>query len=155
MPRPRERVCLQDGLKGFEPAARQGFMRPGLNVGPRRIRWTHSYWGEIASGISVDMNVNYEGWLRIQLGSQIAIGLTAGKPYDVVMLRHLSVLRLASRANRSALRRLWFSWNSGSAWRSAIVCRAPTGFWAFRSVSSAICCSAVRFGLVIADDPCT
>jgi hypothetical protein len=28
----------------------------------------------------------------------------------------------ASRSNRSALRRLWISWNSGSAWLSAIVC---------------------------------
>lgn len=36
----------------------------------RGIRWTHSYWGEIASGlISADMGGQDEGWFRIQLGS--------------------------------------------------------------------------------------
>jgi hypothetical protein len=34
----------------------------------------------------------------------------------------------ASRASLSALRRLWFSWNSGSAWWSDIVCLDAVGF---------------------------
>jgi hypothetical protein len=46
MPRPRERVCLQDGLKlDLNRLARQGFVRSGANIGLRGIRWTHSYWG--------------------------------------------------------------------------------------------------------------
>ena len=71
MPRPRERVCLQDGLKlDLNRLARQGFVRRGTNIGGRGIKWTHSYWGEIATGtISADMSGPNEGWFRIQLGS--------------------------------------------------------------------------------------
>ena len=71
MPRPRERVCLQDGLKlDLNRLARKGFIKHGANVGVRGIKWTHSYWGEIASGtISADMSGPHEGWFRIQLGS--------------------------------------------------------------------------------------
>jgi hypothetical protein len=61
---------LQDGLKlDLNRLARQGFRR-SANIGSRGIRWTHSYWGEIASGtISADMSGPHEGWFRIQLGS--------------------------------------------------------------------------------------
>ena len=71
MPRPRERVCLQDGLKlDLNRLARKGFVKHGANIGVRGIRWTHSYWGEIATGnISADMSGKDEGWFRIQLGS--------------------------------------------------------------------------------------
>src|SRR3954453_1158380 len=71
MPRPRERVCLQDGLKlDLNKLARNGFVRPGSQTGGRGIRWTHSYWGEIATGIiSADMSGNSEGWFRVQLGN--------------------------------------------------------------------------------------
>jgi hypothetical protein len=71
MTRPRQRVCLQDGLKlDLNRLARKGFVRRGTNSGGRGITWTHSYWGEIASGtISADMSGQNEGWLRIQLGS--------------------------------------------------------------------------------------
>jgi len=71
MPRSRERVCLQDGLKlDLNRLARQGFVRRGANIGGRGIKWTHSYWGEIATGtISADMSGPHEGWFRIQLGS--------------------------------------------------------------------------------------
>jgi hypothetical protein len=62
-----------------------------------------------------------------------------------------------SRASRSALRRLWFSWNSGSAWLSDIVCLDASGLRAFRSASSATCCSADRLpagrGPVISPSP--
>jgi hypothetical protein len=80
MPRPRERVCLQDGLKlDLNRLARKGFIKPGANIGARGITWTHSYWGEIANGvISADMSEPNEGWLRIQLGSLdqwVTIGL--------------------------------------------------------------------------------
>ena len=71
MPRTRERVCLQDGLKlDLNRLARKGFIKPGETIGARGIAWTHSYWGEIASGIiSADMSGQGEGWLRIQLGN--------------------------------------------------------------------------------------
>ena len=68
MGRARERVCLQDGLKlDLNQLARQGFVRRGANIGGRGIKWTHSYWGEIASEMtSADMRMR--AWLRIQLG---------------------------------------------------------------------------------------
>jgi hypothetical protein len=71
MPRPRERVCLQDGLKlDLNRLARKGFIKRGANIGGRGITWTHSYWGDVATGaISVDMSGKDEGWFRIQLGS--------------------------------------------------------------------------------------
>jgi hypothetical protein len=71
MPRPRERVCLQDGLKlDLNRLARKGFIQPGANIGARGIAWTHSYWGEIATGIiSADISGESEGWLRIKLGN--------------------------------------------------------------------------------------
>ena len=71
MPRPRERVCLQDGLKlDLNRLARKGFIKHGASIGVRGITWTHSYWGEIATGtISADMSGPHEGWFRIQLGS--------------------------------------------------------------------------------------
>src|SRR5262245_5912738 len=36
MPRPRYRVCLEDGLK-----LREGFIKFGANIGERRIAWYH------------------------------------------------------------------------------------------------------------------
>ena len=71
MPRLRTRVCLQDGLKlDLNVLARRGFIKFGANIGARGIAWTHSYWGEIASGIIIaDMSGQSEGWLRIQLGT--------------------------------------------------------------------------------------
>ena len=71
MARPRQRVCLQDGLKlDLNRLAQNGFIKRGANNGSRGIRWTHSYWGEIATGtISADMSGRDGGWFRIQLGS--------------------------------------------------------------------------------------
>ena len=67
MPRPRERVCLQDGLKlDLNRLAKKGFIKLGANIGGRGITWTNSYWGEIATGIiSADMSGPHEGWFRI------------------------------------------------------------------------------------------
>jgi hypothetical protein len=71
MARSRERVCLQDGLKlDLNRLAQRGFIKRGANIGGRGIAWTHSYWGEIASGtISADLSGLHEGWLRVQLGN--------------------------------------------------------------------------------------
>jgi hypothetical protein len=72
MPKPRHRVCLQDGLKlDLNKLACQGWIRPGAKAGPHPIRWTYSYTGEeIASGlINANIEGEYEGSLPIQIGS--------------------------------------------------------------------------------------
>ncbi len=69
MRRPRERVCLQDGLKlNLNRLARNGFIRRGARSGPTGIRWISTYWDEeIASGvITANMSGDHEGWLRLQ-----------------------------------------------------------------------------------------
>src|SRR5438093_10797984 len=85
---------------------------------------------------------------RIALG----FGDLFGRPKPVRRFCHFftfSPSSTASRASLSALRRLWFAWNSGSAWLSDIVCLDESGWRARRSSSSASCCSADRFGLII------
>lgn len=69
MPRPRERVCLQDGLKlDLNRLVRRGFIQRGARSGPVGIRWSHGYWGEIATGIiTADLSSISGGWLRLQL----------------------------------------------------------------------------------------
>jgi hypothetical protein len=65
MPRPRRRVCLEEGLRlDLTLLMRWGFLRPGLKVGPNSIGWTHSYAGyEVASGeitaLKPDTTVGY------------------------------------------------------------------------------------------------
>jgi hypothetical protein len=46
-------------------------LRPGRGQHRSRgISWTHSHWGEIASGlITADMSGEHIGWLRIVIGS--------------------------------------------------------------------------------------
>jgi hypothetical protein len=71
MPRPRQRVRLQDGLKlDLNKLIRQRLIRPGAKAGPYLIRWTYTYTGEeIASAvITANMENKYEGELRIQIG---------------------------------------------------------------------------------------
>ena len=69
MPRSRERVCLQDGLKlDLNRLARNGFIRRGARSSPMGIRWHSTYWDrELASGqITADMSGPQEGWLRLE-----------------------------------------------------------------------------------------
>jgi hypothetical protein len=69
MPRPRQRACLQDGLKlDLNRLARRGYIRRGVKSGPVGIRWISTYWEEeIASGvITADMSGEHEGWLRLR-----------------------------------------------------------------------------------------
>ena len=64
MPRPRQRVCLQDGLKlDLNRLIRQGTVRPGTRTGPYLFRWTNNYTGEVvASGeITSDLCSREEG----------------------------------------------------------------------------------------------
>jgi hypothetical protein len=70
MPRPRQRVCLESGLRlDLNKLRRQGLIRPGTKCGVF-IRWANTHTGEeIAQGvITSNMEGKYEGWLRIQLG---------------------------------------------------------------------------------------
>jgi hypothetical protein len=72
MPRARQRVCLEAGLKlDINRLIRKGVMRPGVRSGPFQISWTNNYTGEIiASGlITANMEGLYQGWFRFQLGS--------------------------------------------------------------------------------------
>jgi hypothetical protein len=42
MSRPRQRVCLQDGLKlDLNQLARQGFIKFGADIGARGILWSN------------------------------------------------------------------------------------------------------------------
>jgi hypothetical protein len=70
MPRPRHRVCLQDGLKlDLNHLARKGFIKFGANIGARGISWSNSHRGEIASGvITADMTDPSHAWFRIANG---------------------------------------------------------------------------------------
>ena len=71
MPRPRQRACLESGLKlDLNRLRRQGGVQPGAKVGPNVIRWTNTYTGEqTASGlITANMEGQFQGWFRIQLG---------------------------------------------------------------------------------------
>ena len=82
MGRLRERVCLQDGLKlDLNRLARQGLVRNGSNLGPRGIRWTHSYWGEVGvATITADLGGGSEGWLRLRMADLDQIITLAARP---------------------------------------------------------------------------
>jgi hypothetical protein len=71
VPRPRQRACLQDGLKlDINKLARHGLFLPRTKVGPHTISWTNSYTGEVTANglITAHAQSDYGGWLRIQLG---------------------------------------------------------------------------------------
>src|SRR5215468_5209999 len=70
MPRQRQRVRLEDGVKlDLNKLVRRGFVQPGGMTGPVGIRWTHTYWGDIGTGlIWADMTGDWEGTFRIMLG---------------------------------------------------------------------------------------
>jgi hypothetical protein len=70
MPRPLQRVRLENGLKlDLNNLGRRGFVRRGVVTGPIGITWTSSYWGEIASGVIwANMADPSNGWFRIKIG---------------------------------------------------------------------------------------
>jgi hypothetical protein len=70
MPRPRSRVCLQDGLKlDLNYLARKGFIKFGANIGARGISWSNAHRGEIASDvIAADMTEPSHAWFRVAMG---------------------------------------------------------------------------------------
>src|SRR6476620_2663079 len=70
MPRSRQRICLQEGLKlDINLLARRGLIMPGSASGPHAIRWVNSDGEVMAKGwISADMRGDTEGSLHIQIG---------------------------------------------------------------------------------------
>ena len=119
MPKPRQRTCLNQGLKmDLNKLRRQGFVRPGARSGPNGIRWSSSYWGEIASGfITANMEGIWEGWFCIQLGDFHQCLTLVARPrhfggcqwYFVctVMNRYCSVVWLPPGASRFCSRQKW------------------------------------------------
>jgi hypothetical protein len=120
MSRPRQRVCLEAGLKlDLNRLIRQGAMRPGVRSGPFHISWTNNYTGEVvASGlITGNMEGRYQGWFRIQLSSLDQwIDLTpqprhfGGRQWYFecpVTHRRCSVLWMPPGANRFCSRQTW------------------------------------------------
>jgi hypothetical protein len=71
MPKQRERICLEAGLKlDLNRLQRRGVVRPGSRTGPTAHYWGNLYAGEILRAtISANMEDGSVGWFRIQLGS--------------------------------------------------------------------------------------
>jgi hypothetical protein len=71
MPRQRQRVTLESGLKlDLNELMRQNLLQPGRRFGPYRTRWTNNYTGEEVATALISGNMGPEqGWLRIQLES--------------------------------------------------------------------------------------
>jgi hypothetical protein len=71
MPRVRQRVCLESGLKlDLNKLMRQRLLQPGCRVGPYYFRWTNTYTGEQVATALISANMGpQQGWLRIQLGN--------------------------------------------------------------------------------------
>jgi hypothetical protein len=72
MPRPRQRVCLQEGLKlELNRLIRRGTVRPSTKTGPHLIQWTNSYTGELVAVGEITANLcgSEEGWFRFQAGN--------------------------------------------------------------------------------------
>ena len=70
MPRPRQRICLQGGLRlDVNSLVRRGVFRLGTSIG--LIQFSNSHTGEnVASGyISAGSEAAHCGWIRLQMGS--------------------------------------------------------------------------------------
>jgi hypothetical protein len=113
-------VNLHDGLKlDINRLARNGFIMPGAKTGPVGIRWSHGYWGEIASGvITANMSGTQEGWFRINMsgGNDQWISLAphprnfGGRQWYFVcpvIKRPASVLWMPPGAHNFACRQRW------------------------------------------------
>ena len=70
MPRPRQRIRLQEGLRlDINELARRGLIAHGSATSPHAIRWVNSDGEVMAKGwISADMRGDTEGSLHIQIG---------------------------------------------------------------------------------------
>jgi hypothetical protein len=69
VPRDRQRVCLQDGLKlDLNRLIRQGAVRPGFSTGPGLLQWTRGHTGAVIGSVRITANLcdPAVGWLRVQ-----------------------------------------------------------------------------------------
>jgi hypothetical protein len=120
MPRPRQRVCLQDGLKlDLNRLIRQGTVRPGARSGPYIIQWTNNYTGEVVASGQITSNLcdRDKGWLRFEADGFDQIIILIAQPrhfggaqwYFVcpVMNRRASVLWMPPGADRFCSRQTW------------------------------------------------
>jgi hypothetical protein len=99
--------------------ARQGLVKPGASVGPYSIRWFSTYWDEeIATAvIRANMEGEYEGWFRIQIGNLDQTIILVPKPRHLggvqwyfvcpVLNRCASVLWMPPGASRFCSRQAW------------------------------------------------
>lgn len=73
MGRPRQRACLQDGLKlDLNYLFRQGWLRGGSKSGPFSIEWNNSYWGTVARGkLFSDLCAEWRGTVTIELNGLV------------------------------------------------------------------------------------
>jgi hypothetical protein len=119
MPRPCQRVCLQNGLKlDLNRLIRRGMVRPGATTGPHLIQWTNSYTEEIVATAQITASLCIEeGWFRFQAGNLDQwIGLIAcprhygGKQWYFACPatnRKVSVLWKPPGATRFSSRQAW------------------------------------------------
>lgn len=77
MPRPLQRVCLQDGLKlDVNELLRQRLIYAGGVAGPFKLQWNHSHWGTISEGTLSARLSNESGWVHLEFpGSTESIEL--------------------------------------------------------------------------------
>jgi len=69
MPRPRQRACLQDGLKlDLNCLIRQRSVRPGAISGPYLLQWTNKSTGEVVGSGVITSNLcdRDDGWFRLE-----------------------------------------------------------------------------------------
>ena len=140
MPRPRERACLEHGLKlDLNKLARQRLVRPGSNCGPRHLQWAQTSTGDtIASGrVTSNMTGPHEGWVRIEAGTlDQTIRLRAqprrfgGRQWYFVCPatgRSCSVLWLPPGATRFCSRQAWHGQVAYASQSASRVDRAHRG----------------------------
>jgi hypothetical protein len=83
MPKPRARVCLQDGLSlDLNRLSRQGFVRPGARTGPKPIRWRHNDEVIALGSITANLEGDFAGWFSLRL-----VSLQLGSLQQTIALR--------------------------------------------------------------------
>jgi hypothetical protein len=120
MPRPRQRVCLQDGLKlDLNRLIRLGSVRPGARSGPYLIRWTNNYTGEVVGSGEITSGLcgREEGWFRFEADGLDQRIILVARPRHFggaqwyfmcpVMNRRASVLWMPPGADRFCSRQTW------------------------------------------------
>jgi hypothetical protein len=119
MPKPRQRACLEAGLKlDLNRLMRQGCVKPGLYTAWQSV-WTNSYTGEetARANMIAYMFHEHDSRLRIQMGGMEQTIFLVPKPrgfggkqwYFVcpVMNRYCSVVWMPPGASRFCSRQAW------------------------------------------------